>query len=304
MRRTLALGVLAAVIASGCSTVEGNDEAASVGDDEVTIDDYESLLAAFAERPEITGLIEDPATGSVPSDDARNWLSLMVQNVASTEFLADHGEAVTDDDREAVRDTIADDNDLLQFSDEVVALFVDLEAAASAQARIAAPDAAELERRYSESPASLGVVCVRHILVDTEAAADDVVAELDAGADFARDLAAERSTDPSAAENGGALEGESGACLPIEPAGQQLDPTFVAAAATSSPGAPIGPVETSFGWHVIEARPFDEVAESLTGLFEQSAGELLFGGYLATADVRVDPRYGRWDGLTAAVVAL
>ena len=303
MRRTLALGVLAAVIASGCSSVEGNDEAASVGDAGVTIDDYESLLAAFAERPEITGLIEDPATGTVPSDDARNWLSLMVQNVASTEFLAEHGEAVTDDDRQAVRDTIADDNDLLQFSDEVVAQFVDLEAAASAQARIAAPGAEELERRYDESPASLGVVCVRHVLLDSEAAADEVVAELAAGASI-EDLAVERSTDPSAAENGGAIEGESGACLPIETARQQLDPTFVAAAATSSPGAPVGPVETAFGWHVIEARPFAEVSESLTGLFEESAGELLFSGYLATADVRVDPRYGRWDGLTASVVAL
>ena len=67
---------------------------------------------------------------------------------------------------------------------------------------------------------------------------------------------------------------------------------------------PVGPLETTLGWHVVERRPFDEIAEPLEALFAEQAGELLFAGYLASADVQVDPRYGRWDPLTSAVVAL
>ena len=62
-------------------------------------------------------------------------------------------------------------------------------------------------------------------------------------------------------------------------------------------------METPFGWHVIEARPFDEIADSLTPLYDEQAGELLFAGFLATADIHVDPRYGRWDARRATVVA-
>ena len=51
-------------------------------------------------------------------------------------------------------------------------------------------------------------------------------------------------------------------------------------------------------------RPFDEVAEPLEALFAEQAGELMFAGFLASTDVQVDPRYGRWDPLTSTVVAL
>ncbi len=299
MRPALALGVLATLVASGCSSVER--DAASVGGTVVTVEQFETLLSEFAARPEITNLQEDPATGSVPSADARNWLTLLVRNAASTEFLAENDEAVTDEDRQTVRDTIEADSDLLQFPDEIVSQFVDLQAASTAQERIPAPDAAELERRYDRSPASLGVVCVRHVLLETEAEAQDVMDELAAGAAI-EDLATERSTDPSAADNGGAIELATGACIPSADAAQQLDPTFVAAAMTSSPGEPVGPVQTSFGWHVIEARPYDEVSDSLTTLYDESAGSLLFDGFMATADIHVDPRYGRWDGTSASVV--
>jgi peptidyl-prolyl cis-trans isomerase C len=301
MRPVVALGVLVTLVASSCSSVE--HDAASVGDSAVTVDEFETLLQEFAARPEITNLQEDPATGAVPGDDARNWLTVLVRNMASTEFLAQNDEAVTDEDRQAVRDTIEADNDLLQFPDEIVDQFIDLQAATTARERIPSPDADELERRYDQSPASLGVVCVRHVLLDTEADAQDVIDELEAGAAMA-DLAVERSTDPSAVDNEGAIEGASGACIPTADAAQQLDPTFVGAAMTSIPGVPVGPTQTSFGWHVIEARPFDEVSDSLTTLYDDSAGALLFNGFMTTADIRVDPRYGRWDGMSATVVSL
>ena len=85
---------------------------------------------------------------------------------------------------------------------------------------------------------------------------------------------------------------------------QGISPEFAAAAATSTPGQPVGPVETQLGWHVVEALPFEEIADSLTALYDEQAGELMFAGFLASADVTVDPRYGRWDGASGTVIAL
>ena len=52
------------------------------------------------------------------------------------------------------------------------------------------------------------------------------------------------------------------------------------------------------------ARPYDEISESLTALYEAQAGQMLFGAYLTAVDVHIDPRYGRWDPFAKTVVAL
>jgi hypothetical protein len=66
------------------------------------------------------------------------------------------------------------------------------------------------------------------------------------------------------------------------------------------PGTPIGPVQTSFGWHVILARPYDEVAVAV----DPAVGGLRLQEHLEGVEVRVDPRYGRWDAAAGTVVAL
>jgi hypothetical protein len=228
----------------------------------------------------------------------------MVKGEANEQFLAAAGQPITDADRQELLDTLPADNPINDFPEDVVQLLVDAQAGVTAQGRISTPGIDELERRYDESPSSLGVLCVRHVLVDSEAEAQDVVDEIAAGASL-EDLARERSTDPSAADNGGAIEASAGdGCVPTSTARTSLDADFYAAAVGAVPGEVVGPVQTPFGWHVIEARPFDEVADSIATLFDQSAGALLFEGFLATADIHVDPRYGRWDPLTSSVVAL
>ena len=147
-------------------------------------------------------------------------------------------------------------------------------------------------------------MCVRHIVVESEAAAAEVLEDVQDGADFA-ELAAEVSIEPAAAQTGGALQGDDGsACIPLAQAQGAVDPLLVAGAAGAVPGSPTGPVESSFGWHVVEARPWDEVEESVVALYDQAAGDVGFTGYLATADIEVDPRYGRWDPLVQTIVAL
>ena len=297
-RRAALLVALAAVAASGCSTFDDNDAAATVGEDEVSRDDYESMLAAFAASPSLQFTV-DSVTGTVAGDNGRSLLTAMVEGAANEQYLATAGESITQEDRDAVLANVPEDDPVLDLPDEVVQLFVDLQAAPTARGRVATPDSAELERLYADSPASLGALCARHILVATESEALDVLEELEAGADFV-ELAAERSTDPAAAESDAVLGGE---CIPLTSV-TQAGPDFLSAIEASEIGEPTQPVQTSLGWHVIERRPFDEIAEPLEALFAEQGGELMFAGYLATSDVGVDPRYGRWDPLTSAVVAL
>lgn len=115
----------------------------------------------------------------------------------------------------------------------------------------------------------------RHILVDTEDEAKEIIAELDKGGDFA-ELAKARSND-SSAERGGDL-GWFTTDLMVQPFGDA-----VASQPVGEPGKT--PVQTQFGWHVIQvdevrdasAPPLDEVRPQL----EQTLRGRVVEDYLA-----------------------
>ncbi|MTI42863.1 peptidyl-prolyl cis-trans isomerase C [Roseibium hamelinense] len=82
----------------------------------------------------------------------------------------------------------------------------------------------------------------RHILVEDKAIADDIIQQLNGGADFA-ELAKEKSTGPS---------GANGGDLGYFTRGQMVKP-FEDAVFALEPGSYTEePVETQFGWHVIK----------------------------------------------------
>ena len=117
--------------------------------------------------------------------------------------------------------------------------------------------------------------CLRHILFnkDQEDLANDVKGEIEGGGDFAA-LAREHSQDPSNKEQGGDL-----GCVPEG----QFVPEFDEAAFGAEEGELLGPVETEFGFHLIEVTeirpegetPFEEVAPDIEEQLksEQQAGE-------------------------------
>jgi hypothetical protein len=297
IRRSQAVAlVVVAVGLVGCSTFDENDAAAAVEGTEISQQQLEDTLTVLAANPEDTGIEEDFATGSVNGETGRSVLAGLVRATASQQYLAGEGEEVTDADREAVQTSLPAWQQ--ELPSDVSDLVLDFQAAGAARNRIAARDA---QARYEESPSDLGVMCVSHILVDSEEEAKDVLAELEGGADFA-DLAAERSTEPAAASTGGALaDPQTGApCLSTAAAVQSFDPAFVAGATAAVPGEPTEPVQSSAGWHVILARPFEEVDDSVLSIY----GARLFAQYLQTADVTVDPRYGRWDAEGGTIVTL
>lgn len=99
----------------------------------------------------------------------------------------------------------------------------------------------EIQTAYDDYTPSF---TVSHILVDDEETANDLIAQLDDGADFA-ELATENSTDTASAENGGSL-GEVNA-------DSGLDETFFAAAQELAEGEyTTAPVETDYGYHIIK----------------------------------------------------
>lgn len=84
-------------------------------------------------------------------------------------------------------------------------------------------------------------VCAAHILVEDSDTANELLAELEGGADFA-ELAVEHSTDPGSGARGGEL-GCFGRGMMVAP--------FEEAAFSADPGEVTGPVESQFGQHLI-----------------------------------------------------
>jgi len=106
----------------------------------------------------------------------------------------------------------------------------------------------EAAERGDPMPADF--LCVSHILSESSEASEAVLERLDDGEDFA-ELAIELSTGPS---------GPGGGDLGCGPAGRFV-PAFEAAAFGAASGDVVGPVESEFGWHVIQVRSVGPATE-------------------------------------------
>jgi parvulin-like peptidyl-prolyl isomerase len=160
----------------------------------------------------------------------------------------------------------------------------------------------ELRKEYESNLLQYTTVDALHILVDTEAEAQDVYDQVTAPGATQKtfeELAKDVSTDPSA-DNGGALGSA--------PASQYV-PEFAAAVAALEPGEVSEPVKTEFGWHVIrlidkQVVPFEEAKAQLI----QNAGATVFTEWFRTQvqddGLQVNPKYGRFDTETLTVVPL
>jgi peptidyl-prolyl cis-trans isomerase C len=120
---------------------------------------------------------------------------------------------------------------------------------------------AELKKLYEDNVGSGKEYRARHILVEDEATARQLIKELDQGADFS-ELAKEHSTGPS---------GKTGGELGWFSAGQMVEP-FAAALTDMEKGTYTKePVKTQFGWHIIM---LDDARESSVPAFEQVKSQL------------------------------
>lgn len=281
---------------ASCGTT---DNAATVNGVAVLSADLEQTVKDFAAVGE-SPIVE----GSADGETVRGLLTSLIRAEATYQVLADAGEEITEADRDEVRAQISNQN-TEGFPKTLVDLIVELNAATTALGRVRAPEASVVAARYESNPKSLGLLCVRHLVVEKEATAKEALAELSkspSDEEFAA-LAGKYSIEPNAKETGGALKGQSGECISINEYQAGFDPDFVRGALDARTGIPTKPVKSSFGWHIIYVRPFTAVSDSLSTTLNAAAGEYLLLGALAEADISVASRYGKWDPLAGRVVA-
>lgn len=153
-----------------------------------------------------------------------------------------------------------------------------VELTADAVAALIQVDEEGLRERYEERVAAANAQQQRrasHILVESEELANELAARLADGADFA-ELAAEHSTDPGSASEGGDLGWVDRGSFVRE---------FETALYAMEPGEISAPVRTGFGWHVIrldeirgtvEIAPFEELRGVLATEYREAEAERRF----------------------------
>jgi parvulin-like peptidyl-prolyl isomerase len=139
-------------------------------------------------------------------------------------------------------------------------------------------------------------LCSSHILLETEDEALAVIDRLSEGEDFAA-LAMELSTGPS---------GPSGGDLGCVDPASFVSEFVEGAAALGGPGF-TPPVESQFGFHVINVHSFDATPSDDPSVIQaavlSSPEFTVFQDGVIAREVTVDPRFGVWDPDSFSVVA-
>lgn len=302
LRRPFAAIALFAAMALGIAACGGSmsgavpaGAAATVNGTEVSAD----LLNRLVESVGPAGDEELPE--DTVADAQRQILTSLVRSEIVVGFAADRGVELDDDQLQAL---VADAEDLGAQAEEfgiseeeyarvVLAPTELLDLVRSDTVGDVSQD--ELDAALAEAEASgrRGSATLSHILVETEAQAEEAKSRIDGGESFA-EVAQDVSIDGSAAQ-GGSL----GEAVPLD----NFVAEFADAAADAPEGEVVGPVESQFGFHLIKVDEHVSIEESLRE--ELAAQELQpeLDAAFEEADVTVAGRYGEWDPEQRAVVA-
>ena len=287
LARRIAALALVGVVAAACGGDVPRGVAATVDGAEIS-------------REQLAGWVRSALDDNPALDEAavqRDLLSRAIQARIIANVLDARGLVVTEDDLASVREQILEEvggEDTLAITlseigfpaDFYETVFVANEAAIDVLVRELAQGRV-LETRTA-----------RHILVETAEEADEVFTLLADGADFA-ELALDRSQDPGSAIDGGSLGArERGVFVP----------EFDEAVWSASLDVVLEPVESQFGFHVIEVvaeerRTADQLdAGSLRQLVNSELGDII-GAAVAATEVLVAANLGTWDAVNGSVVA-
>lgn len=309
--------LLAALLVGACGRGPSGGAVATVDGEPIASDLFERLVTAQVNNP------SSPIANAAPADRSaqiaslqRQVLTQLIRTAILERGAADFGVEVTEeeiDERFAQEEAFSGDPDA--FARRIAELgYTQPDArgvlrSVLAQEKFEAAFTGDIEitdadlRAYYEErkPFEYELADARHILVETQAEADEILALLAGGADFAQ-LAQERSTDTVSAVQGGSL-GRA-------PRGSYVT-EFDEAVWSADLGAVVGPVQTQFGFHIIRVdefvnRSFEEVREEIETVLRGRAGQDQLNAYVqalfAEADVEVESRFGRWDPTTGQVV--
>lgn len=294
MRKSILLFVVALV---ACGGGGASEVAGSVGQTEITVGEVRSFP------------LEETATLS--DADFAQYLGALIQwqildDAAQTEFGIDPGPEEVDTEITEVLatqgegQTLAEIGEAQNLSEETmrrifrVGLIQRL-VAEQLGADLPEPSVEEVETAMTAGVADNTEICTRHVLVETEEEAVAAKQRLEDGEDFAT-VATEMSTDPSAAEN----QGDLGCAL-----GETVVSEYRDAAVTAEIDAISQPVQTQYGFHVIQVYERTEpgpedmptTEEVLAQLGDQAEFEALQAWLVEKVDeaeVTVAEEYGTW----------
>lgn len=280
--------------ASACGSSETAIEVAGSSVQRSDFVDQVESWAVVSQQGSVTAGDSDTAIGVDPGVTA-SWATLWTNFSALRSWAEQRGIQITDEHRAQAEQLV-----LSQFQGsldpddvavrEVIGWQTTLNAILDDEDLMA--EAREQYPQIAEQ-AEIPLLCSRHVLLEDEAAARAVLDRLEQGENF-NQVAIEESVDPSVQQNGGEL-----GCLPRG----SLVPEFEDPAWEASAGDLVGPVESDFGFHVIEVLrlgPPDE-AEVAQRYSEAIQGDLvrgtsfLYDQVYEDVDVHVDPRFGTWD---------
>lgn len=274
--------------------------------------DYQAALERQFGTP-----VEGSGEGTYDTDFVAQLLSLRVYFELIEAELDERGVAITEEDRDTVRDQAVEVVGGQEAFDALPAAYRDrlveqraLLAAAGEAFTADDRDEGAAEEFYEANRADFETRCLAHVLVGTDdeaqptgertraeaqARADELAAELAGGADFTELASSEANDDATSAAEGGDL-----GCITRQ---TQFDPTFLDAAFAAEVGEVTEPVETQFGFHLIlvssaEVPAFADVEAQIEEILA-SGDQDPFNAFLVEAtcerDIDVASKYGSWD---------
>lgn len=304
--RRLASGVgLAVLVLTGCGNgpLEPGD-AAVVGQVRISTDEHQQLTTATLAVPDSLGV-----SGGTPEALRRTVLSRLVGRELLEVVAAERGVTVSDGDVDrliAEQVEIAGSRQALdeQFERSQRLPASELEATyrewmlteVLAEQLVADVDVprSELQALYEERFYSYERRRMRHIVVDDEALARDLLAQVQADPGRFAELAAANSTNTSTAPNGGVM-----GLLTREGYSREFQDVMF-----SLPIGEFALAQEEQGWHVLQSleqqtTTLAEVTPELRRvLLEEKANRRLSAALIETGKrvgVTVNPRIGRWD---------
>ena len=284
--------IVAALVASGCSTFTKSRDAATISttasstskctgctfSHTLSVKDFEAIAADLNPTAK--------QSGDIAGVEARSVIQRWILAGATTAYFAGKGLQVTDADRAAAAAA-------LQSSQEGWSTY----SAATQQLLVSerAPQAAE----YNAGLRKSGTACLKYLTFSDPAKAAAAAQQLAAGTTIDAVAAANGQQNDVAADPTTQSE-----CTPV---GASTLPTALFNALLATPiGKPTDPVtvtsSTGPTTYIVLQRPYAEIAGSFNDVFtsQVTAGSQTIVG---NSKIFVDSRYGMWDPTTGTVVA-
>jgi hypothetical protein len=299
MKRTFSFLVLVALLGlAACSNTGA--VAASINGHDISSDDVTRGAHGFGQSPLFRQQLSQQgvdlkATGSVPTAFAAQWLVSLIQTEAIHQYAAK--KHVTASDKETAQakqqftgssQSAAAFKQLPKWLQQQIVETTALQLALRSTLKPTVSDA-KLTTAYTQLTGDCpSQKLIGHILVATPEAAQAAIDRINGGETFAA-VAAAVSTDTGSASQGGLLMCQDGSQW------SQLDATFRAGAEAVPVGQISPPVQTQFGYHVIEALALSpENARPLVLAAVQADDPLapVLGKFIKQSKISVNPRFG------------